>query len=100
MLLLLIDEPAGTAGGTSALSYIETLLSLLPFGLAMADRDGRVLFMNKASSRAEGVTQEEKPSYPGALVVREYQAAAADAAVGRARLHSSHHCAPRMPPVA
>ena len=43
MLLLLIDEPAG-GGGTSALSYIETLLSLLPFGLAMADRDGRVLF--------------------------------------------------------
>ena len=31
MLLLLIDEPGG-GGGTSALSYIETLLSLLPFG--------------------------------------------------------------------
>ncbi|BAI98117.1 hybrid sensor histidine kinase/response regulator [Sphingobium indicum] len=79
MLLLLIDEPAGNAGGTSALSYIETLLSLLPFGLAMADRDGRVLFMNKAFSRAAGVKPEEKPSYPGDLVVREDQAAVADA---------------------
>ena len=79
MLLLLIDVPAGHAGGTSALSYIETLVSLLPFGLAMADRDGRVLFMNKAFSRAAGVKPEEKPSYPGDLVVREDQAAVADA---------------------
>ncbi|MCP1471812.1 two-component system cell cycle sensor histidine kinase/response regulator CckA [Sphingobium sp. OAS761] len=78
MLLLLIDEPAG-GGGTSALSYIETLLSLLPFGLAMADRDGRVLFLNKAFARAAGVSAGGRPSYPGDLVVREDQAAVADA---------------------
>lgn len=78
MLLLLIDEPAG-GGGTSALSYIETLLSLLPFGLAMADRDGRVLFLNNAFARAAGLKPGEKPSYPGDLVVREDQAAVADA---------------------
>ncbi|PZU64238.1 MAG: hybrid sensor histidine kinase/response regulator, partial [Sphingobium sp.] len=78
MLLLLIDEPAG-GGGTSALSYIETLLSLLPFGLAMADRDGRVLFVNKAFARAAGIKDAETPSYPGDLVVREDQAAVADA---------------------
>ena len=79
MLLLLIDEPAGNTGGTSALSYIETLLSLLPFGLAMADRDGRILFLNGAFSRAAGLKRGEKPSYPGDLVVREDQAAVADA---------------------
>jgi two-component system, cell cycle sensor histidine kinase and response regulator CckA len=79
MLLLLIDEPAGSSGGTSALSYIETLLSLLPFGLAMADRDGRVLFLNSAFSRAAGLKRSERPSYPGDLVVREDQAAVADA---------------------
>ncbi|HEX7876804.1 MAG TPA: response regulator [Sphingobium sp.] len=79
MLLLLVDEPAGGAGGTSALSYIETLLSLLPFGLAMADRDGRVLFVNNAFARAVGLKRGEKPSYPGDLVVREDQAAVADA---------------------
>ncbi|MFB0873947.1 MULTISPECIES: ATP-binding protein [unclassified Sphingobium] len=78
MLLLLIDEPAG-GGGTSALSYIETLLSLLPFGLAMADRDGRVLFLNNAFARAAGLKPGDKPSYPGDLVVREDQAAVADA---------------------
>jgi two-component system cell cycle sensor histidine kinase/response regulator CckA len=78
MLLLLIDEPAGS-GGTSALSYIETLLSLLPFGLAMADRDGRVLFLNNAFARAAGLQPGEKPSYPGDLVAREDQGAVADA---------------------
>ena len=78
MLLLLIDEPAG-GGGTSALSYIETLLSLLPFGLAMADRDGRVLFVNNAFARVAGLKEGDKPSYPGDLVVREDQAAVADA---------------------
>lgn len=78
MLLLLIDEPAG-GGGTSALSYIETLLSLLPFGLAMADRDGRVLFLNNAFARAAGLRIGDKPSYPGDLVIREDQAAVADA---------------------
>lgn len=78
MLLLLIDEPSG-GGGTSALSYIETLLSLLPFGLAMADRDGRVLFLNNAFARVAGLRDGEKPSYPGDLVVREDQAAVADA---------------------
>ncbi|MFD1106516.1 response regulator [Sphingobium olei] len=77
MLLLLIDEPSG-GGGTSALSYIETLLSLLPFGLAMADRDGRMLFANHAFARAAGI-KGDKPSYPGDLVVREDQAAVADA---------------------
>ncbi|BAV65380.1 hybrid sensor histidine kinase/response regulator [Sphingobium cloacae] len=78
MLLLLIDEPGG-GGGTSALSYIETLLSLLPFGLAMADRDGRMLFLNNAFCRAVGLKPGEKTSYPGDLVVREDQAAVADA---------------------
>jgi two-component system cell cycle sensor histidine kinase/response regulator CckA len=78
MLLLLIDEPSG-GGGTSALSYIETLLSLLPFGLAMADRDGRMLFANHAFARASGIKTGDKPSYPGDLVVREDQAAVADA---------------------
>ncbi len=78
MLLLLIDEPAGTGDGTSALSYIETLLSLLPFGLAMADRDGRMLFLNNAFSRAAGLKPGEKPSYPGDLVVREDRSAVAD----------------------
>jgi two-component system cell cycle sensor histidine kinase/response regulator CckA len=78
MLILLIDEPMGGGDGTSALSYIETLLSLLPFGLAMANRDGRVLFVNNAFGRAAGLRPGDTPSYPGDLVVREDQAAVAD----------------------
>ncbi|RVT42375.1 response regulator [Sphingobium algorifonticola] len=78
MLILMLDEQGGSMDGTSALSYIETLLSLLPFGLAMADRDGRVLFLNNAFSRAVGLKPGEKPSYPGDLVIREDQAAVAD----------------------
>ena len=72
LLLRLIDEPVG-GGGTSALSYIETLLSLLPFGLAMADRDGRVLFVNKAFARAAGISRAAvatlAPAAAGAAIV-------------------------------
>lgn len=78
LLVLLLDDPT-SGGGTNALSYIEALLALLPFGLAMADRDGRVLFVNAAFARAAGLKPGEKPSYPGDLVVREDQAAVADA---------------------
>ncbi len=77
MLILMLDETGGGLDGTSALAYIETLVSLLPFGLAMADRDGRVLFMNNAFARASGLKPGEKPTYPGDLVVREDQAAVA-----------------------
>ncbi|WP_336959933.1 response regulator [Sphingobium aquiterrae] len=80
MLIVMIDDESGGAGGdgNSALSYIETLLSLLPFGLAMADRDGRMLFVNRAFARAAGLQPDEKPAYPGDIVVREDQAAVAD----------------------
>ncbi|MEJ7926166.1 ATP-binding protein [Sphingobium sp. AN641] len=79
LLILLIDEPTSAGDGTSALAYIETLLSLLPFGLAMANRDGRMLFVNNAFARVAGLQSGETPSYPGDLVVREDQAAVADA---------------------
>lgn len=81
VLLLLIDELAavGPVDTGNALSYIERLLSLLPFGLAMADRDGRLLFLNDSFSRAAGVRDGQKLSYPGDLVVREDQAALSDA---------------------
>ncbi len=45
----------------------------------MADRDGRVLFVNNAFARVAGLKPGDKPSYPGDLVVREDQAAVADA---------------------
>jgi len=78
LMLVMIDDPMTGVEGLSSLAYVETLLSLLPFGLGMADRDGRLLFYNKAFARAAGI-DTEKPSYPGDLVVPEDQAAVADA---------------------
>jgi len=78
LLLIMVDDPVASVDGLTSLAYVETLLSLLPFGLGMADRDGRFLFFNKAFGRAAGVT-EGRPSYPGDLVVPEDQAAVADA---------------------
>jgi two-component system cell cycle sensor histidine kinase/response regulator CckA len=79
MLLILLDEAIGAIDSSSALAYVETLLSLLPFGLGMADRDGRLLFFNNAFARAANLTTTEKPSYPGDLVIAEDQAAVAEA---------------------
>jgi two-component system, cell cycle sensor histidine kinase and response regulator CckA len=79
LLLVMVDDPVTNVDGVSSLSYIETLLALLPFGLGMADRDGRLLFYNKAFARAAGILQGDKASYPGDIVVSEDQAAVADA---------------------
>jgi len=79
MLLILLDDSMTAVDGPSSLAYVETLLSLLPFGLAMADRDGRLLFFNNAFARAANIAPNEKPSYPGDLVISEDQAAVAEA---------------------
>jgi two-component system cell cycle sensor histidine kinase/response regulator CckA len=78
VLLFMLDEPMAGRDGISSLTYVETLISLLPFGLGMADRDGRLLFFNKAFGRAGGIPLGEKPSYPGDLVVAEDRTAVAE----------------------
>ncbi len=78
-LILLIDQPADVAINGSSLSYFQALLALLPFGLAMTDRDGRLLFLNASFARAANVTEGQAPAYPGDLVVAEDQAALAAA---------------------
>lgn len=79
LMLFMIDETVASVDGISSLAYVETLVSLLPFGLGMADRDGRLLFFNNAFARAAGLGQEEKPSYPGDLVIGEDRTAVAEA---------------------
>ena len=78
-LVVLIDEDASGLDKGTALGYVETLLGLLPVGLAMTDRDGRFLFANDAFIRAAGITEGTLPPYPGDLVVREDKGALADA---------------------
>ncbi|OWQ91714.1 hybrid sensor histidine kinase/response regulator [Sphingopyxis witflariensis] len=85
MLLAMLDEEMGPADRGTAQAYVETLLSLLPFGLAMVDRDGRFLYMNRAFIRAAGVAEGKTPRYPGDIVVGEDKGALAD----MIRRHSS-----------
>ncbi len=82
-LMLLIDAGAGIGGaaetsGQAETPQLEALLSALPLGLAMTDRDGRFLFGNDAFLRAIGQEKQGLPQFPSDLVVREDKAALAD----------------------
>jgi two-component system cell cycle sensor histidine kinase/response regulator CckA len=66
-------------------STLQTLLDVLPVGLALVDRDGRFLTMNQAFRQAAGMKGTALPVYPGDLVVKEDKAAVADAVRRNAR---------------
>ncbi|WNO52876.1 hybrid sensor histidine kinase/response regulator [Stakelama saccharophila] len=81
MLVALLDEeqvnlPAPlpqSAGG-----HVRSLVSLIPFGIALVDRDGRFLHMNSAFCKSAGIDPDNPPLYPSDLVVREDKAPFAD----------------------
>ncbi len=80
-LILLLDEDVRGGGHTPTrgdIGHIQSLLGILPLGLALADRDGRFLYLNDAFCRAVNLPLGSKPIYPGDLVVREDKAAVAD----------------------
>ena len=77
-LIMLLDGDAPRGGGALTGGNLQNLLAMLPLGLALADRDGRFLFLNAAFRRAAGVVEGTTPIYPGDLVVREDKAAVAD----------------------
>ena len=81
--LLMFDAEEGPSLASS--TNVQVLLEMLPIGLALVDRDGRFLMMNKAFRQAGGIPGEEMPSYPGDLVVKEDKAAVADAVRRNAR---------------
>jgi len=76
-IIVLIDDEGGSGTGTDV--PLQMLLSMLPLGLALADRDGRFLYLNDAFVRAAGAAQGSTPVYPGDLVIREDKAAVGDA---------------------
>ena len=84
-LLLLADAGIGIGAvasegpGQGAVPHLEALLAQLPLGLAMADRDGRLLFANAAFMRAAGLEGSAPPPFPSDLVVREDKTALSDA---------------------
>ncbi|UOR15001.1 hybrid sensor histidine kinase/response regulator [Qipengyuania aquimaris] len=82
-LMLLVDSSVGIGGGwqgsgKAAIPQLEALLSALPLGLALTDRDGRFLFANKAFLRAVERENVGLPQFPSDLVVREDKSAMAD----------------------
>ncbi|WP_431470389.1 response regulator [Sphingosinithalassobacter sp. LHW66-3] len=83
MLVALLDEETSAVNspaiGGSASAHVRSLISLLPLGMALVDRDGRFVHMNDAFVRATRVNAAAPPLYPGDLVVREDKAALADA---------------------
>lgn len=79
LVILIDEEPASPREDQGVLRSIQTLLATLPMGLALADRDGRFLFLNDAFCRAVGLAADARPLYPGDLVIREDKAALADA---------------------
>ncbi|WP_423142117.1 response regulator [Parablastomonas sp. CN1-191] len=87
-LMLLADAGAGIGGGAASGGdggsgggglHLEALIGQLPLGLAMADRDGRLLFANPAFMRAAGREGEPAPIYPTDLVVQEDKGPLSDA---------------------
>ncbi|WP_432787963.1 ATP-binding protein [Novosphingobium rhizosphaerae] len=78
-LFLIIDNDGALGDARAGLPQIEALLSRLPLGLAMTDRDGRFLFANRAFLRAAGHDDTVPPPYPSDLVIREDKGALADA---------------------
>ena len=79
MLMLFDDPQPDAADAETPVADVEALLAMLPLGLALADREGRFLFVNPAFARAAGSTEAAPPLYPGDLVVKEDKAAVADA---------------------
>jgi two-component system, cell cycle sensor histidine kinase and response regulator CckA len=77
-LLLAIDDEGGQADRASAQINVENLLSNLPLGLALVNRDGRFLFANDSFARVAGLSADQMPPYPGDLVIAEDKAAVSD----------------------
>ncbi len=82
-IMLLVDSGVGLGGWDGATPatapQLEALLGALPLGLAMTDRDGRLLFANPPFLRAAGIEERGLPAYPSDLVVKEDKGALADA---------------------
>ncbi|HSG33808.1 MAG TPA: response regulator [Sphingomonadaceae bacterium] len=83
-LMLLLDSGVGIGANWGAEppgspAQLQALLEQLPVGLAMADRDGHLLFSNPAFLRACGLEGKSLPPFPSDLVVKEDKAALSDA---------------------
>ncbi len=79
VLVLMVDEDGGALEHGNSTDAVRKLVSLLPFGVAMVDRDGRFIHMNNRFIRAAGLGEGQHPVYPGDLVIAEDKSAVGDA---------------------
>ncbi len=79
VLVLLVDEEAVALERGNSTEAVKKLVSLLPIGVAMVNRDGRFIHMNNRFIRAAGLTEGQHPVYPGDLVIAEDKSAVGDA---------------------
>jgi len=77
-VFLLLDDIPGPRGEDEN-AHVHALLDSLPLGLALADGDGRFIFLNQVFRKAVGLGPNERPAWPGDLVVDEDKAAVSDA---------------------
>nr|WP_295370921.1 response regulator [uncultured Sphingosinicella sp.] len=78
-LFLLLDDPAASGRlGREDSASLNALLDFLPLGLALANVDGRFVYLNKAFRKAANLPKDARPVYPGDLVVDEDKAAVSD----------------------
>jgi two-component system cell cycle sensor histidine kinase/response regulator CckA len=77
ILFLMLDEYAAGLGADGA-ANLNALLDILPLGLALANRDGRFTYLNKAFRRAAGLPKDAMPAWPGDLLVDEDKSAVSD----------------------
>ena len=79
-LFLLLDDPSGGRGrlGKEESASVNALLDFIPLGLALANVDGRFIYLNKAFRKAVGLPKDARPVYPGDLVVDEDKAAVSE----------------------
>ncbi len=82
LLLMLATGTPRPHDAAAPIRFYE-LLRMLPLGLAMVDRDGRMQFMNPAFRRAAGIVGADTPVFPSELVIPE-DAAPLSEAVRRA----------------
>jgi two-component system, cell cycle sensor histidine kinase and response regulator CckA len=79
-LFVLLDDAAGAMAGfgQEGRGNVNALLDILPLGLALANIDGRFVYLNKAFRKAAGLGKDSLPAYPGDLVVSEDKAVVSD----------------------
>jgi two-component system cell cycle sensor histidine kinase/response regulator CckA len=82
ILLAMVDEEDRGVPAIShadAGSWLESMIGLLPGGVALLDEQGRLACVNDGFYRATRTSAATRPTWPGDLVVREDKGALADA---------------------